>query len=47
MESKDWRGFGYFIPISLLECQTGVQADLDPPTKLSENVILDVLAEIR
>ena len=46
MESKDWRGFEYFSPISLLKCRTGVPADLDPPTKLSENVIFDVLTEI-
>ena len=46
MESKDWRGFEYFSPISLLKRRTGVPADLDPPTKLSENVILDVLTEI-
>ena len=46
MESKDWRGFESFSPISLLKRRTGVPADLDPPTKLSENVILDVLTEI-
>ena len=54
MESKDWSGFGYFspdfspgMPVSQ---RIWTPLDLDPPphppTKLSENIILNVIVNM-
>ena len=52
MESKNWSGFGYFSsdfsPGMLVSWRIWTPLDLDPPppTKLSENIILNVLVKM-
>ena len=57
MESKDWSGFGYFSPdfsSGMSGCPSGFGPSkiwtpvlgLGSPTKLSENIILNVLVKM-